>query len=89
MKTAMKLNRKELVSLYEKSNDQVKKTLRAEFGDAFFSKEESKPEIRIAPKKSMPSAKARRFDWQMLFDFTPMVRILGYAFLVSLVLKFI
>lgn len=84
MKTALKLNKKQLFELYEKSSPQVKESLRAEFGEGFFVVEESKVAEVIIPKA--PQRKiGQLISWEMIFDFTPALRMLGYAFLLGLI----
>lgn len=88
MKTAIKLNRKELLALYEKSADIVKASLRDEFGAAFFI-ESPKTEILSVKKNSAPVDANKNkplINWEAIFDFTSVLRIVGYACLVGLVL---
>lgn len=88
MKTAIKLNRKELLALYEKSADVVKASLLDEFGADFFV-ESPKTEILPVKKNTTPVTKNKRkqlIDFAMLFEYTSILRIVGYACLVGLVL---
>jgi len=89
MKTALKLNKKDLFSLYQKSSELVKKNLRMEFGEGFFVMEEAKPEANIVAIKNpkSPNVKNRKvfIDWEMMFDFSPVLRIAVYAFLMLLI----
>jgi len=89
MKTALKLNKKELFSLYEKSSEQVKKSLCTEFGEDFFVKEEIKPVAIIDTLKNhKPSNKNKKvwsIDWEMIFDFSPILRIAVYTSLLLII----
>lgn len=89
MKTALKLSKKELISLYEKSNEQIKKTLRSEFGFNFFIAEKSIPpyiaSICKDVKISVENEKNRFLNWDAISDLTPIFRMLGYAYLLWLI----
>lgn len=89
MNTALKLNKKQLFSLYEKSSALVKKNLRQEFGETFFLAGEVKLEINSDTlKHSKPKSNQVRFiNWEMIFDFTPILRLAIYICLVWIILK--
>lgn len=87
MKTAIKLNKKELFVLYEKSSDLVKKNLRIEFGEEFFVQSEAKSKINISViNNSQNENKIKWFiDWEMIFDFTPIFRLAIYTCLLWII----
>lgn len=95
MKTALKLNKSQLIALYEKSNDRIKEDLRSEFGQDYFMTEKVKPET--SPEVDNSSAKnseqqknlkkTKLFDWGAIIDFTTIPRMLGYAYLICLILQ--
>ena len=81
MNTPMKLSRKEMLSLYEKSSPQVRAGLRTELGEDFFLDDISKPKVVEAPVKAsrITERKRKAIDWEMLFDLTQPLRMVGYA----------
>lgn len=87
MKTALKLNKKQLFELYEKSNEKIKESLRTEFGEGVFGIESKFTEISVIPKpiKSVKAGKKKFINWEAIFDFTPALRIAAYAFLLGLI----
>lgn len=95
MKTGLKLNKSQLFALYEKSNDRIKQDLRSEFGQEYFREEKVKPEIspEVCNVSSTNSEvqknkkKAKLFDWAAIMDFTTIPRMLGYAYLICLILR--
>lgn len=81
MNTTLKLNQKQLLAMYEKSSEFVKKNLRMQFGESFFGTGEVKleiPVIRNAKPKSKNQGK-RMIVWETIFDFTPIFRLAMYA----------
>lgn len=88
MKTALKLNKKQLFELYEKSNEKIKESLRAEFGEGFFEVESrTTPKPASIPTPFKTRTKNQFMNWEAIFDFTPMLRIAGYALLLGLILS--
>lgn len=87
MKTALKLNKKQLFELYEKSSDLVKANLRMEFGKGFFMPEVTPvidlPAIKNTESKKMVN-KAWNIDWKAMFDFTTILRIAIYVGLICI-----
>lgn len=83
MKTALKLNKKQLFELYEKSSGLVKKNLCMEFGESFFITSEVKSEIKTDVVRNSKSKNKtnKRFliDWEMIFDFTTILRLAIYT----------
>ena len=81
MNTPMKLSRKELLALYKKSSPQVKAGLRTELGEGFFLDDRSTQKVSEAPIKASRNTERKRktIDWEMLFDFTQPLRMIGYA----------
>lgn len=89
MKAALKLNKKELIAMYEKSSAQVRKSLCAEFGEGFFI---DKAEVKsVTPKDSRKPINEPKRTWlpnlETIFDFTYVLRIAGYALLICIVLN--
>lgn len=87
MNTALKLNKKQLFSLYEKSSELVKKNLRQEFGETFFMTGEVKPVINLIAVKhpKLQNAQVRLIDWETIFDFTFIFRLTLYACLIGII----
>lgn len=89
MNTALKLNKKQLLDLYEKSSAQVKEGLRAEFGQHFFDPCKAGAKICMTAEKAKTTNANKRkplIDWEMIFDYTQVLRIVGHACLVGFVL---
>lgn len=90
MKTPLKLNKKELISIYEKSNERVKKILLAEFGNDFFIVEKPKSSVSISTSKDhkiVSENKKKWFiNWDTISDLTPIFRMIGYAYMAWLIL---
>lgn len=90
MNTALKLSRKQLLELYAKSSESVKESMRNEFEKGFF---EIQPNISerivvsksVEPKPTKPSGGRGFINWEAVLDFTPALRIVGYAFLLGLI----
>jgi hypothetical protein len=85
MKTAIKLNKKQLFELYEKSSALVKKNLRMEFGEGFFMVD--KPAMKAVAVMDAKSNKAGSMKWEAIFDLTSVLRIAIYACLIWIILK--
>lgn len=83
MKNALKLNRKQLLELYEKSNERIKESLCAEFREELFVIESKIVEMRI-PKASKRKNR-QSINWEAIFDFTPALRIAIYALFLGLI----
>lgn len=90
MKTALKLSKKQLLELYGKSNEKIKESLRAEFGNGFF---EAQPNISeqvmvskpVQAKPIRPTGGRGFINWEAIFEFTPVLRMVGYAALIGLI----
>lgn len=89
MKTALKLSKKELLSLYEKSSEQVRKILRTEFGSDFFLTEKAIFPSRAPIFKDLKIAGENEknifLNWEAISDLTPIFRMLGYTYLLWLI----
>lgn len=60
-----------------------------EFGEAFFIQAEVKPETIIPtvrnPKSPSKNKRSSIIDWEMIFDFSPVLRIAIYACLLLMI----
>lgn len=90
MNTALKLSKKQLLELYNKSSEQVKSSMRNEFEKGFFEAQPNISEHVVTPKPvqskpSRPNGGRGFINWEAIFDFTPALRIAAYAFLLGLI----
>lgn len=79
MNTALKLNKKQLFELYEKSSETVKENLRKEFGEKFFVPGKAKPEVIMIRKPKNTSNKMWSLNWELIFDSTTILRLAIYG----------